>query len=237
MHAMHFPDPGPAFAPASSTTVAGGHVQTCPQTELARITGVNEEIKGIVAIAFKINLMALNAIFLAKRAGAAARGFAVLSKELRSFAQELTQEMEQLRVMTAQSVTQVTAHVQQRRRSAIMQLAADRCTVSVGALSPVLARVRLALQTHQGRQLQIERSLRGVLEETGQRVEFGAALARAAKIEAAYGGLFCNALMQVSSEFGDVIAQIKASLERLARIGLGERRPARTSAFVQRSVQ
>ena len=37
--------------------------------ELAGIVLVNEEIKAIVATAFRINLMALNAIFLAKRAG------------------------------------------------------------------------------------------------------------------------------------------------------------------------
>ena len=47
--------------------------------ELAGIVRVNEEIKAIVATAFRINLMALNAIFLAKRAGNAALGFGVLS--------------------------------------------------------------------------------------------------------------------------------------------------------------
>ena len=44
--------------------------------ELAGIVRVNEEIKAIVATAFRINLMALNAIFLAKRAGNAALGLA-----------------------------------------------------------------------------------------------------------------------------------------------------------------
>jgi len=40
--------------------------------ELRRIVRINEEIKSVVATAFKINLMAMNAIFLAKRAGQAA---------------------------------------------------------------------------------------------------------------------------------------------------------------------
>ena len=52
-------------------------------SELTCIVRVNEEIKSIVATAFRINLMALNAIFLAKRAGNAALGFGVLSNELR----------------------------------------------------------------------------------------------------------------------------------------------------------
>jgi len=50
--------------------------------ELRRIVRTNEEIKSVVATAFKINLMAMNAIFLAKRAGQTALGFGVLSNEL-----------------------------------------------------------------------------------------------------------------------------------------------------------
>ena len=45
--------------------------------DLLRIVRINEEIKRVVSVAFKINIMALNAIFLAKRAGTAARGFGV----------------------------------------------------------------------------------------------------------------------------------------------------------------
>ena len=63
------------------------------RSELTCIVRVNEEIKSIVATAFRINLMALNAIFLAKRAGNAALGFGVLSNELRRFAQDLTRHM------------------------------------------------------------------------------------------------------------------------------------------------
>lgn len=51
-------------------------------SELTCIVRVNEEIKSIVATAFRINLMALNAIFLAKRAGNAALGFGVPENRL-----------------------------------------------------------------------------------------------------------------------------------------------------------
>lgn len=40
--------------------------------DLLRIVRINEEIKSVVNVAFKINIMALNAIFLAKRARAIA---------------------------------------------------------------------------------------------------------------------------------------------------------------------
>lgn len=72
--------------------------------ELRRIVHINEEIKSVVATAFKINLMAMNAIFLAKRAGQTALGFGVLSNELRRFATDLQKQMSLLREMTYGSV-------------------------------------------------------------------------------------------------------------------------------------
>ena len=61
--------------------------------DLLRIVRINEEIKRVVSVAFKINIMALNAIFLAKRAGNAALGFGVLSNELRVFSKDLRESM------------------------------------------------------------------------------------------------------------------------------------------------
>jgi hypothetical protein len=57
--------------------------------ELRRIVRASEEIKSVVATAARIDLMAMNAIFLAKRAGRNALDFGVLSNELRRFAMDL----------------------------------------------------------------------------------------------------------------------------------------------------
>ena len=91
--------------------------------ELRRIVRTNEEIKSVVATAFKINLMAMNAIFLAKRAGQTALGFGVLSNELRRFAMDLQKQMSQLREMTYGSVTTVTALVKQARVNRVLERA------------------------------------------------------------------------------------------------------------------
>ena len=64
--------------------------------DLLRIVRINEQIKRVVGVSFKINIMALNAIFLAKRAGTAALGFGVLSNELRIFSQDLRDFMSSL---------------------------------------------------------------------------------------------------------------------------------------------
>jgi hypothetical protein len=56
-----------------------------------------------------------------------------------------------------------------------------------------------------------------MIADTVQLVELGSVLARSAKIEAAYGGQFSTALMQVSSDFERTIGEIQRSLEKLTR--------------------
>ena len=89
--------------------------------QLRRIVRINEEIKRVVAAAFTINLMAMNAIFLAKRAGTAALGFGVLSNELRRFAIDLQQQMAMLSEMTYSSVNTVTALLKQARLNRVLE--------------------------------------------------------------------------------------------------------------------
>ena len=71
-------------------------IQKNSSSELAGFVRLNEGIKGVVLIAFQINIMALNAILLAHRAGEVALGFGVISKELRSLSVELTGLMQEL---------------------------------------------------------------------------------------------------------------------------------------------
>ncbi|WP_374485809.1 chemotaxis protein [Zoogloea sp.] len=185
--------------------------------ELARIVRVNEEIKAVVATAFRINLMALNAIFLAKRAGNAALGFGVLSNELRRFAQDLTRHMASLREMTSGSVGSVTGVVQQQRIARILADALKLSGEGVPGAREARRRGAARLAEQQSRLRGLDLRLRAAVEETQQLVELGGVLARSAKIEAAYGGGFSAALMQVSTDFAEVIAQIKRSLEVLGK--------------------
>jgi methyl-accepting chemotaxis protein len=185
--------------------------------ELRRIVRINEEIKSVVATAFKINLMAMNAIFLAKRAGQAALGFGVLSNELRRFATDLQEQMSALRQLTYGSVATVNALVKQARFSRILDRAREQST---GAGRAVLDRV---LRTHHDAELEdkrarlkvVNRRLQQMLADTAQLVELGSVLARSAKIESAYSGGFSASLTQVSSDFEATISLIQQSLERL----------------------
>lgn len=193
--------------------------------ELRRIVGINEEIKAIVATAFKINLMALNAIFLAKRAGRAALGFGVLSNELRGFSVELGEQMNGLRELTTGSVKLVTDLVKDARRVRILELTDVQ---SGGRAHTILRTVTGRADFHPTDNCALSNlrfQLTQRLDDTWRLVELGSVLARSAKIEAAYGGGFSGPLMQVSTDFEQIISIIKASLETLKKHYMQEQRP------------
>jgi hypothetical protein len=186
--------------------------------ELRRIVRINEEIKKVVATAFKINLMAMNAIFLAKRAGQSALGFGVLSNELRRFAMDLQRQMEILRDATYGSVATVTTLVKQSRVDRVLERTRLLCT---GQGRQSVEQRILARQSsddgHLRKVAALNRRLSQLIADTVQLVELGSVLARSAKIEAAYGGGFSSALMQVSSDFEQTISEIQSSLDNLTK--------------------
>ena len=187
--------------------------------ELRRIVCTNEEIKSVVATAFKINLMAMNAIFLAKRAGQTALGFGVLSNELRRFAMDLQKQMSQLREATYGSVATVTALVKQARLNRVMERARKESSGAGRSLIEEFLRNRqgTAYARQRDQIVTLNRRLSQMIADTTQLVELGSVLARSAKIEAAYGGQFSSALMQVSSDFERTIGEIQRSLENLTK--------------------
>lgn len=187
--------------------------------ELRRIVRINEEIKSVVAKAFKINLMAMNAIFLAKRAGQSALGFGVLSNELRRFATDLQQQMGALREAICGSVSTVTTLVKQSRISRLLERAQIEAHGAGKASIQQLMRSRdeSTLARNEEQMAVLNRRMPYMIADTIQLVELGSVLARSAKIEAAYGGGFSTSLMQVSSDFENIIGEIQRSLESLTK--------------------
>ena len=187
--------------------------------ELRRIVRINEEIKSVVSTAFKINLMAMNAIFLAKRAGQSALGFGVLSNELRRFASDLQQQMAGLREATYGSVATVTAMLKQSRISRLLERARIEAQGEGKDLIQSLANRRdeSTLAQSDEQMALLNRRLSHMIADTAQLVELGSVLARSAKIEAAYGGAFSVSLMQVSSDFETTIGDIQRSFENLTK--------------------
>ena len=184
--------------------------------DLLRIVRINEEIKRVVGVSFKINIMALNAIFLAKRAGTAARGFGVLSNELRVFSQDLRRCMDTLTGLIHACVTEVSLVLQDNRLARLLGEAAELAPQQA-ALAAVIDRRSRGNEQHVEQLFRLRRQLKRALEDAFQMVELGGVLAKSAKIEAAYGQSFAASLSQVSGEFDGVVEEIRGSLESLRR--------------------
>lgn len=186
--------------------------------DLLRIARINEEIKAVVAAAFRINIMALNAIFLAKRAGTAALGFGVLSNELRSFSGELRETMLALNRLICSSVAEVSVLLQDSRCNGILMAAA--ATAPPGSrLHAVVARREQHTAVYRAKLSRLRRSLRSSIDDAYRLVELGGVLAKSAKIEAAYGAGFSTALGQVSGEFDGGVETIRGTLDALRKSG------------------
>jgi methyl-accepting chemotaxis protein len=192
--------------------------------ELRRIVRINEEIKIVVKTAYRINLMAMNAIFLAKRAGQSALGFGVLSNELRRFATDLEQQMITLGQATGGSVATVTAMVQEARIIRVLERARKLSNGKGKEIIDEFLRRRqdTVLSDRQDQVAALNRNLAMMIESTSRLVEMGGVLARSAKIEAAYGGGFSQSLKQVSSDFEGTIGEIRKSLDSLSKFQLRE---------------
>lgn len=192
--------------------------------ELRRIVRINEEIKTVVKTAYRINLMAMNAIFLAKRAGQSALGFGVLSNELRRFATDLEQQMIALGQATGGSVAIVTAMVKETRTVKVLERArAESIGLGREVIDDVLRRRHgTTLSDRLDQVAALNRNLGMMIETTASLVEMGGVLARSAKIEAAYGGGFSQSLKQVSSDFEGTIGEIRKSLDSLKKFQLRE---------------
>lgn len=183
--------------------------------DLLRIVRINEEIKRVVSVAFKINIMALNAIFLAKRAGNSALGFGVLSNELRVFSKDLREGMLSLNSQIHELVSEVSLSLQDSRNDKL--LAETGKSRSFPALAEVLGR-RAARHAERDERIAVQRRrLRIAVDDAARLVELGGVLAKSAKIEAAYGAGFASSLGQVSGEFDGVVEEIRSSLDNLRR--------------------
>lgn len=187
--------------------------------ELQRIVRINEQIKSVVRPAFRINVMALNAIMLARRAGDAARGFGVLSDELRRFSGELSQQMTGLRTLTSASVATVTELIKKARYLAITERMQTRIDGIEQTVMKVCERQRAQVSMRADALHQTQRELRRlVVDDILPLMQLGTVLARSAHIEAAYGGRFATELGQVSSEFSHTIDEIEAALTALHKL-------------------
>jgi len=183
------------------------------ENDLVLIVRVNEDIKAVVRLARQINMLALNAILVARRAGAVAMGFGVIADELRSFSLTLTQSMQSLMMLSYESIQIVSAHQRQQRATALLE--------QVSAQLAQTDFYNRAVQSDLGGSnlqhslLQTFGALEQLILDAEDVSRFGTVISRSLKIEATYGQGFTALLGQISLDFGSYIDAIPDVLVRL----------------------
>lgn len=183
---------------------------------LGQVVRANAGIRAVIDMSRRVSLVAINAALVAKQAGTQARGFGVVSRELREFSARLEGQMQALDQLIAQSVMGLAEAAKEHRRVRHLRQA-QAGSADCGSLERSMMRVDARLaevsRVNASRWLDLGQRLRHILRQCGT----GAALARAAKVEAVYGGAFAGALRQVAQEIEESVGDIQATLTQLNR--------------------
>lgn len=190
-------------------------MKAAANSELIRVAALRQGIRLIVSSAFRVNTMGLNAILLAKRFGEQAKGFGVISGELRSFSKSLGQSMQQLSEDSAELVSVATHQLKLKRRLQLLQTAAD--ARAHAGLASACGRAQDDDAAMSLRLLQLRQRMQERIDDAYQSCLFGTVIARSARIEAAYAGSSGLALTEASFEFARQVDQVLPSLELLQR--------------------
>lgn len=181
--------------------------------DLMRIVQINESIKTVVTQARRINLLALNAILLSRRAGKLALGFGVISDELRTFSKDLTTTMRVLMNLSYSSVAIVSQFQRYSRINHILQNTEKASHHQLVQQRLIFSNKKLAeLETGLNKAYQ---DLARYIDDAETAGRFGSVIARSLKIEATYGGGFHQILAQIAVDFSCYIDSIPVILQQV----------------------
>lgn len=183
---------------------------------LRRTARINEEIKSVVRISESINLTAINAMLVAKRAGRRSLGYGIVSGELRNFSRQLESVMEESGMLISGIVRDAAALSNQTRSLRQMERASGMSDRTVGFLGNAME-----MKSHAVLQSREKLDKLGLLLERHTRramriCQGGIFLVSSAKIEAVYGDDMASTLNHVSLE---IEKRMNELLDRLKLLG------------------
>lgn len=182
--------------------------------DLLEVVRWNEEIKVVMQVAREVDMAALNAMLLARRADGQVAGFIMVSTELRRFGSSLDQSMRSLGILLHHLVEQVAT----LRKRARMRRHFERTAVDAKAgvwLVDVLSRQDAIIGSAGDRFAVDKIGLHGRLGQALRLCDTGRVLSRNAAIEAVYAGSSSATLTEVSRNAGDAIDKVMATLNGL----------------------
>ncbi|MEW6563288.1 MAG: hypothetical protein AB1400_08685 [Pseudomonadota bacterium] len=183
--------------------------------DLHRMIVVNESIKEVIRVSAALNMVAINAMLVAKRAGVRSSGFSVVSSELRSFSRKLIEEMHRLGEEIAVLVRDTADLQKLERMHRLLDATLAQHAVNAGYLAAARQRNREVLQAVAQNVEADVRHLLLLLTRSMKLCDTGYTLARSAKVEAVYGGEMSHALRQVADRIEASVTPITPLLKSL----------------------
>lgn len=172
-----------------------------------------EDIKLIIEIPFKTNLIAINAGLITRRAGIKSRGFSIIALELRLLSGKLRELMSEVSKTIAKIIYDVTILCKAQRMMVFLQKALPGDQYD--NISPAISR-KQADMNHLNHGIEEGlSSLLTTLESAYGLCKTSEALSRNAKIEAAYGQELSGELKLVAERIQTTMDEITAALQTL----------------------
>jgi hypothetical protein len=202
------------ITPITQTTMT----ETLRTVDLHHTVSIHESLKQVVEVSRQINVVALNALLVSKRAGSSSAGFRVVAIELRTFSDKVQTMMEGLARLIADLVRRAAQLSKLKRR--------------LGLFERILSRSAGNVPTMQARWHQMQNdygSLRASEQDDWRQMEqqilrslslckSGAMLSHNSRIEAAYGRTLLGEMQQISSLIGEVMERAICQLQGLQQL-------------------
>jgi len=184
--------------------------------DLINAVSINEILKNVIAIAGRLDLVAFNAVLVAKRAGKESVGFHVVASELRAFGKNIEAEMADLDGLIRNVVRRIVALRKSAKNLRLLELTASKNDQSKILLQDKLTEksraYQIAMENGESEWLALENEIRRALRLCRR----GAMLSNNGRIEAAYGKAFHEEMNQVACVIDEIMGRVVGNLKMLS---------------------
>ena len=186
-----------------------------PSSDLALSVSINHGLKQVIDISHQINLVAMNAILVAKRAGQQSSGFKVVAMELRVFSQKMEEMMSRLGEMIFHLVKRI-ADLRKLQRNVHLLGSAIKKSAAAAMQLEQSFQLKNEQYAHLSERVNQEwEKLESEVKRSLNLCSSGAMLSHNARIEAAYGGTMLADMQQVAGRIEEIMNPTISYLKQL----------------------
>ena len=189
--------------------------ESSPAFNLDGAISINEILKQVIDTACRIDLVAVNAVLVAKRAGTQSAGFHVVALELRTFGLEVEKEMAILGKLIYRFVHRIAALLKLARNLRLLEATEQK---SDQAHSLIHTRVESKRLVYQQTLIEAEADRHALAHEIRRALTLcrtGAMLSNNGRIEAAYGTSMLEEMRTIVVSIEEIMSQTVTGLKSL----------------------